>query len=304
MRYINFILLLIYIIPKTYHHDIHKCLKIYSNNHSSDNKNNDNYFECLFDSIKYDNYNLSLIYDNTYKSIKIKHILNKNNQKNNLICIFGVLVNDKGLEIEKSMLEWLLPEYNVYCVYQKYPGNLYEYPALRFAQWFSKMYNISIILYVHTKGSFYQHNFQNDIISLWKHEFTNPRNNIYIELLKKNLSDVTLPFRSGICTWYNGMFISNRAFNSIDTIAYRKNDRFFYESLFRTSEVKKINIRIKGILNDTIKLSEDVLFQNQKYLYYFNAVKINEKKKIINTIIIKSLLLLFIILIKYLLIID
>ena len=96
------------------------------------------------------------------------------------------------------------------------------------------------------------------------------------------------------------MFISNRAFNSIDTIEYRKNDRFFYESLFRTSEVKKINIRIKGILNDTIKLSEDVLFQNQKYLYYFNAAKINEKKKIINTIIIKSLLLLFIILIKLL----
>ena len=34
--------------------------------------------------------------------------------------------------------EWLLPEYNVYTVYQKYPGKLFEYPALRFAQWLLK----------------------------------------------------------------------------------------------------------------------------------------------------------------------
>jgi hypothetical protein len=33
------------------------------------------------------------------------------------------------------MLEWLLPEYDVYCVYQKYPGILYEYPAIRFAKY-------------------------------------------------------------------------------------------------------------------------------------------------------------------------
>ena len=36
------------------------------------------------------------------------------------------------------MNEWLLPEYNVYTVYQKYPGKLFEYPALRFAQWLLK----------------------------------------------------------------------------------------------------------------------------------------------------------------------
>lgn len=100
----------------------------------------------LFNSIEYDFYNLSSIYNDSYNSIKIKHKSKKFLLKKE-ICIFGVLVNDKGLQIEDSMLEWLLPEYDVYCIYQKYPGVLYEYPALRFAQWFSITYNKEIILY-------------------------------------------------------------------------------------------------------------------------------------------------------------
>lgn len=28
--------------------------------------------------------------------------------------------------------------YNVYIVYQKFPGKLFEYPALKFAQWLLK----------------------------------------------------------------------------------------------------------------------------------------------------------------------
>ena len=87
------------------------------------------HYEYLFDTIDSDDYNLSLIY---------------------------ILCNNEGLKIEKEMLNWLIPEYDVYCVYQKYPGTLYEYPALRFAQWFSQSFNISFILYVHTKGAYYK----------------------------------------------------------------------------------------------------------------------------------------------------
>ena len=72
------------------------------------------------------------------------------------------------------MLNWLLPEYDVYCVYQKYPGIMYEYPALRFAQWLSLNYNKKIILYVHTKGSFNYNDFQDKVRFVWKHEFTKP----------------------------------------------------------------------------------------------------------------------------------
>ena len=79
------------------------------------------------------------------------------------------------MKIADSMLQWLLPEYDVYCVYQKYPGLLYEYPALRFAQWFSLLFNISVVLYVHTKGAFNQNSGQAKIRTVWRHEFTNPR---------------------------------------------------------------------------------------------------------------------------------
>ena len=135
------------------------------------------YYENLFNSIEYDFYNLSLIYNNSYNSIKIKH-KSKVNLLRKEVCILGVLCNDKGLEIHNSMLLWLLPEYDVYCVYQKYPGILFEYPALRFAQWLSLNYDKSIILYVHTKGAFYQRKEQDLVIELWKHEFTKERKNV------------------------------------------------------------------------------------------------------------------------------
>ena len=150
--------------------------------YNSDNKfllnKTEVYYENLFNSIDNDFYNLSLIYKKSYNSIKIKHKTNKN-KSNKEICVFGVLVNDKGLQIEKSLLSWLLPEYDVYCVYQKFPGILFEYPALRFAQWFTIKENKSITLYIHTKGAFNQNLIQEKIRAVWKHEFTSPRKYIY-----------------------------------------------------------------------------------------------------------------------------
>ena len=156
------------------------------------------------------------------------------------------------MEISGSMLEWLLPEYDVYCVYQKHPGKLFEYPALRFAQWLSLMFNIEIILYLHTKGAANFKPVQNLVRELWKYEFTKSRKNIYIKSIKKNITDIALPFRKKECTWFNGMFISHRAFNLIGDIPYSSN-RWYYESIFRSSNDKLRNIiRIKGILNDNI----------------------------------------------------
>ena len=54
------------------------------------------------------------------------------------MCVFGVLENNDGKKIEDEMLNWLIPNYNIYIVYQKYPGKLFEYPALKFAQYLIK----------------------------------------------------------------------------------------------------------------------------------------------------------------------
>ena len=174
------------------------------------------------------------------------------------------------------MLEWLIPEYDVYCVYQKYPGNLFEYPALRFAQWLSLLFNIKIILYIHTKGAFHQNKNQDIVRELWKYEFTNPRKNIYINLLKNNLADISLPFRYGIWTWFNGMFISYRAFYLVGTIEYFKANRWYYESLFRNSIINITSIRFKGVLNDSINaryIGSEII----KYLNAHKNIDINSK---------------------------
>ena len=163
--------------------------------------------DILFKSIIGDNFNLSLIYhDSLNNTIKIKHLTK--NTTNKIICIFGVLANLKGILIEKEMLDWLLPEYDIYCVYQKYPGKLYEYPYFRFAQWLLQTLNETILLYVHTKGAFNSYQQQIDIRTLWMNEFRNPRNKIYIQPILKNKTDITVPFRIGPYTWLNGMFIS------------------------------------------------------------------------------------------------
>ena len=165
------------------------------------------------------------------------------------------------------MPDQLLPGYDVYYVYQKYPGIFYEYPALRFAQWISLNYNIPIILYLHTKGVFNRQIYQDNVRSVWKHEFTEPRNNIYINVLSHNISDISLPFRIKVNTWFNGLFISNRAFNLINEIKYIKEDRWYYEQhLFNIST----NIvRIKGILNDTINKNVDAVIENNRFVEIF-----------------------------------
>jgi hypothetical protein len=200
----------------------------------------------LFQSIIGDNYNLSLIYHSSLNNtIKIKHLTKT--KTNKIICIFGVLVNLKGILIENEMLDWLLPEYDIYCVYQKYPGKLYEYPYFRFAQWLSQTLNETILLYVHTKGAFNSNQIQIHVRTLWMNEFKNPRNKIYIQPILKNKTDITVPFRAGVCTWFNGMFISKRAFDLIPEVPIEKMRHFYEGGVFNY-----INIRIKGKIKDRI----------------------------------------------------
>ena len=256
------------------------------------------YYEKLFNSIDFDYYNLSLIYNNNYNSIKIKHKLNKNSS-DLPISVLGVLVNDRGIEYEKSMLKWLLPEYDVYCVYQKYPGNLFEYPALRFAQWLSIEFNISIILYIHTKGASHPAIDQYYTRILWKHEFTKPRNKIYINLLKNNDADISLPFRYNYYTWYNAMFISNRAFRLINRIEVNLTNRFYYEDFFKNSNKSSMPVRMKGVLNDSIT-SREVYFSLYKYINELNMTPIKNNIKFINKLIIIIIFLFFFIYLKIL----
>ena len=181
------------------------------------------------------------------------------NDKNPLVCVLGILANENGLKIEKEMLKWLLTEYEVYKVYQKYPGTLYEYPALRFAQWLVEINNISFILYLHTKGATHHSMLYGDIYirKFWAKQFTKPKNSIYISKILQNITDIATPLSYGITTWYNGMFISNRAFK-LNNIYSHKN-RFIYEYYFSNNKT-----RIQGIIAENCTKPWNYLDINKK----------------------------------------
>jgi len=223
--------------------------------------------DVIFNSILGDNYNLTSIYSYNYDNIKIKHLTQ--NPKDKIICILGVLVNQVGIRIEKEMLDWLIPEYDVYCVYQRSPGILYEYPAIRFAQWILEKLNKSLVLYLHTKGASNVYRFQEFIRNFWKIEFKFPRNKIYIKPILNNQADVSAPFRRNRITWYNGMFISKRAFDLIGEVPKYKN-RYLYEAVL----FKNINIRIIGIIKDNQPplTLENEMHKHLKYLNEKNSI--------------------------------
>ena len=234
---------------------------IASSNNTNTKRSNENQTlnNILFNSIKDDHYNLTSIYTYNYTTIKIQRHISIS--KNPLICVLGVLVNENGIKIEKEMLAWLLKEYEVYKIYQKFPGILYEYPALRFAQWLTENKNISFLLYLHTKGATHHSEKYGDVYirKFWEKEFTKPNNFIYISEILQNKTDIAVPLNDGIMTWYNGMYISKRAFQLNNIFLY--NNRYIYEYYF-----SKNNTRIKGIVAEKCKKPWNYLdlFNNNK----------------------------------------
>jgi hypothetical protein len=227
-------------------------------------------------------FNLSLIYPDYIIKKNIIRIIHKGNKniENKILCVFGVLENKNGYEIEKEMLDWLLPEYDVYCVYQKYPGELYEYPAIKFAQYIINYKNDIFLLYIHTKGAFYPSSYQNLIRNIWKKEFRSYNKLKYINPLKKNMADVTCIITSNSkITWFNSFFAIKKAFNSLKEIKPSKN-RYNFEGLFINTTLK-----VKGILgkvekpNKVIKIILNKIKKNNNIKNKFKKVKKKYKKK-------------------------
>ena len=169
------------------------------------------------------------------KSNKIKIIHKTNDSLNKTLRVFGDLENNNGKKIQKEMLKWLIPNYNVYIVYQKFPGKLFEYPALKFAQYLINKKNETILLYIHTKGAFYpkRKNIQNVVRQLWEYEFSGNNKKKYISPILNNQTDVTTMFSgNNKITWFNGFFASKRAFKMIENkIKKRLNMNIYLEIL-------------------------------------------------------------------------
>ena len=219
-------------------------------------------------------FNLSDIYP-TYivNSNTIKIIHKTKNSNNKINCVFGVLENDEGKKIEKEMLNWLIHDYNIYIVYQKYPGKYFEYPALKFAQYLFKIKQIPLLLYIHTKGAFYpnrDNNIQIIVRELWKYEFSGNNIKKYTTPIINNEADVTTMFtgQNNKTTWFNGFFASYRAFeliNNLDSKLGKK--RWKFETLFNETKT-----RVLGIVKNNIDNLPHPIARE-----YYKKIKMNHK---------------------------
>ena len=230
------------------------------------------FFIIYFFNIYTLSFNLYDIYPNYIaKSNTIKIIHKTNNSTNKTLCVFGVLENKFGKKIEEEMLKWLLPNYDLYIVYQKYPGKLYEYPALKFAQYLINKENITLLLYLHSKGAFYPNrdkDIQKVIRELWKYEYSGNNIKKYINPILNNTADVTTMFVGNCCktTWFNGFYISYRAFNIINLDKLLNTNRFKYEVLFNNT-----NARVLGIIKN--KVDNNIHDIARKYLESIKKIK-------------------------------
>ena len=169
--------------------------------------------------------------------------------ENKPLCIFGILNNELGKHIAEEMLGWLIEKYNVICVYQNPPGQLYEYPALRFAQYFVTHSNkYDYCLYIHTKGAGCPNELQSRIRNMWKSEFCTEKYKSYIDAVSdKDNPIVACPFVGpDRQTWFNAFFANKKAWDDLDTI--KPTDRYWFECMWRNYK----NTKLVGIIKDQI----------------------------------------------------
>ena len=63
----------------------------------------------------------------------IARINNTLDHTHKYLCVFGCLLTQDGIAIKEEMLAWLEKYYHVFCVDQRPPGALFEYPAIFYA---------------------------------------------------------------------------------------------------------------------------------------------------------------------------
>lgn len=167
------------------------------------------------------------------------------------LCIFGVMNIPRGLDIEKEMLEWLTPSYNVLIV--RHNGEKFEYPALKFMQDFVNSSNYrGPILYVHTKGAYYVRRDSQCVRNMWKYEFTTPeRQKLYLDAVNTQEPTLATPYQGilteprpgipneeypSIVPWLNGWIANAEAVKLMQIVP--SDNRYTYE----TGIYKGINI--------------------------------------------------------------
>ena len=157
-----------------------------------------------------------------------------------VICILGVLDNDRGKVIKQELLSWVTHKYDCIAVNQEPPGRLFEYPALFIAQQTS-ISTGKPVLYLHTKGAANPNNVYNQerVRKLWRFEF-DVHYEDYMKFINSGDRVVACPFTGTKThtTWMNGFIATPDAWKAADNIKPPKfGDRYPYEHCFRFADI-------------------------------------------------------------------
>lgn len=170
-------------------------------------------------------------------------------------CVLGVLKTELGLKIKEEMLAWLSPLYDVITVEQEAPGELFEYPGIRMAASIAAE-TYESVLYLHTKGAFYQNPTQPHVREYWRQEFVE-KADAYFAPCEVNKDDavVTAPVvakNNKVC-WFNGFVMSPGAAKKLNKVISIKKDRMWFEQdMWGSCE----NVKVVGILRDDAETPE------------------------------------------------
>lgn len=179
-------------------------------------------------------------------------------------CVLGVLKSEEGLKIKEEMLSWLSPLYDVICVEQEAPGELFEYPAIKMACDISEN-TYQPVLYIHTKGAGNPRPQQAWLRTFWKGEFAD-HIDLYFDKVNTLSPTVAAPFVSKtnkIC-WYNGFVMNPAAAREINKNLVVKTDRMWYEQGMLTACQ---NIDCVGILSNHADVPEEGNDEFVKYIF-------------------------------------
>lgn len=169
------------------------------------------------------------------------------------LCVFGCLLTQDGIAIKEEMLAWLERYYHVFCVDQRPPGALFEYPAIFYAAQLS-IDTQNPVLYIHTKGAANRNHLQSKVRNMWKREFSPPQLYKYLDAVNSKRPTVATPFASPEgSTWFNGYILNPSAadivMHVIDDMTHPiqmhlKPDkiRYRYEHLFRSTVCNVVGI--------------------------------------------------------------
>ena len=170
------------------------------------------------------------------------------------LCVFGVVDNQQGHEIEREMLPWLTEHYNVIEVL--HDGKQFELPALLEAKRTSLCYE-KPVLYIHSRGAFNVWRTTLPTRRMWQEEFGNQWQK-YQQLVDDKRPTIACPFAD--CAGehrYNG-FIANKAAWEMAELN-PSDDRMVYERIWAGKEVRLIGTLIQSEVNNIKKI--------RKYLY-------------------------------------